>query len=387
MTIGTPRPFAVEWQPAAIARLKADIARVELPPAPDGAGWTIGCDRDFLERFRTHWLEGYDFAAAQAALNAHPQFLVEIDGVDIHYVHVRGEASTPRPLLVTHGWPGSVYEFQAVIERLAFPSRHGGDPADAFDLVLPSLPGYGYSGRPAQPIGPKTTAGLWHKLMMQVLGYGDFLAQGGDWGAVVTSIMGLDAMPGLRAIHLNMSALRAAASPAGEDGLAWGKQMAAAQGRNGAYAALQMTKPLSLGWATAGNPLGQAAWILERFHDWSDLRETDLETLYGLDHLITNIMLYVFTGSFPTAAWFYNGMIREGGIQLAEGQRCQTPTGFARFPLDGVQPAPPRSHVEKLYNLVHWSEQPAGGHFAAMEQPAAFATDVMAWGRKVWPAG
>lgn len=385
MSVGSPRPFTVEWQPEAIEKLKADIARVELPTAPEGAGWSIGCDRDFLERFRDHWLNHYDFAAAQAELNAYPQFLVEIDGVDIHYVHVKSEAPTPRPLLITHGWPGSVLEFWDVIDRLAFPSRHGGDAADAFDLVLPSLPGYGYSGPPKQTIGAATTADIWHRLMTDVLGYSDYLAQGGDWGGVVTSIMGRRAPTGLRAIHLNMAGLRLAAAPTDPEGMNWAGAMQEAQGRKGAYAMLQMTKPLSLGWATAGNPLGQAAWILERFHDWSDLRGTDLEQLYGLDHLTTNVMLYAFTGSFATSVWFYNGFAREGGIVLNEGERCEIPTGFARFPLDGVQPSPPRSQVERLYNLVHWSEQPSGGHFAAMEQPEAFAADVIQWGRTVWP--
>ncbi|MET0370663.1 MAG: epoxide hydrolase family protein [Sphingobium sp.] len=385
MTIGTPRPFEICWDTGRIAALKADVTRVVLPPAPAGCGWSLGCDRDFLERFRAYWLDGYDFAAAQAELNAHRQYLVEIDGLDIHYVMIRSEAATPRPLLITHGWPGSHHEFWSAADRLAFPSRYGGSPLDAFDIVLPSLPGYGYSAKPARPIGPKTVAGMWHRLMTEVLGYPYYLAQGGDWGSIVTSIMGLDAPQGLRAIHLNMSGLRSEAAAQTAEEAEWMTRNAAALAEKGAYARLNATKPMSLAWLAAGNPLGQAAWILERFHDWSDLRDTNLEAVYGLDHLCTNVMLYVMTDSFATAAWMYNGRVSEGGNYLAPDQKCMVPTGFARFPMDGVQPPPPRSWIERLYNVVHFSEPARGGHFAAMEVPDAFAADVVAWGRSVWP--
>jgi len=379
------RPFEVSWTETEIVALKDRLRACDLPPAPVSAGWSLGCDRGFLERFRDRWLGGYDWRAAMADLNRYPQYLAEIDGLTIHFVHVTGEGTSRRPLILTHGWPGSHYEFWSVVERLAYPSRHGGGAAEAFDLIIPSLPGYAFSGKPGEPVGPKATARLWRKLMTQILGYTAYLAQGGDWGSVVTSQMGLAGDPALRAIHLNMCGLRSAAPPQNEVEQTWMAKSAAAQQMLGGYSMVQMMKPLSLAWATAGNPLGQAAWILERFHDWGDLTEGDLEAVFGLDHLITNIMLYVMTDSFPSSLLFYHGLIREGGAGPTAGERCMTPTGFAAFPGDSLMPPPSASRVELLYNLVHWSDPPNGGHFAAMEKPAAFAHDVRAWANKVWP--
>jgi pimeloyl-ACP methyl ester carboxylesterase len=380
-------PFEVSWTDDDIAGLKAKLSSAVLPPAPLGAGWALGCDRDFLERFRRHWIQDYDWRAAMADLNRHPQHIAEIDGLAIHFVHVRGEAAHPRPLMLVHGWPGSHFEFWEAVDRLAFPSRHGGRREEAFDLVIPSLPGYAFSGKPAQPIGPKTTAGLMNRLMTEVLGHEAYLAQGGDWGAIVASQIGLNHAPAVRAIHLNMPGLVSTAPPQSDAEQAWMQRSAAARQVLSGYSAVQMMKPLSLAWATAGNPLGQAAWILERFHDWADLSSGDLESVFGLDHLITNAMLYVMTDSFPTSLWFYHGLIREGGINIEPGRRCETPTGYAAFPGDALMPPPPRSRMDLMYNLVHWSDPPDGGHFAAMEKPAAFAEDVIAWAAKVWPVG
>lgn len=372
------RPFEVRWREADVAALLRRVADCPAPPVPDGSGWALGCDAAFLARFRDHWLTGYDWRGAMAELNRHPQFVASIDGQAIHFVHVGGRAAEPRPLLLTHGWPGSHYEFWGVIERLV---------AAGFDLVIPSLPGYGFSGKPAQPIGPKRTAALWDRLMRDVLGYPAYLAQGGDWGALVTSQLGLNHPAGVRGIHLNMLGLRSTEPPQNEAEAAWMAASGAAQQRLGGYSAVQMTKPLSLGWLGAGNPLGQAAWILERFNDWADLHGGDVETVFGMDHLVTSVMLYAMTDSFASSLWFYHGLIGEGGIDVAPGQRCTVPTGFAAFPGDTLMPPPPRSRIELCYDVVHWSEPPSGGHFAVMEQPGLFADDVIAWAERVWPTG
>lgn len=369
--------FSIEWTEDRIEQLRAQVAAPLLPVAPEAAGWDLGSDRNFLERFRQYWLHDYDWRAALADLNRHPQFIAEINGQAIHFVHIKSGVTKARPLLLTHGWPGSHYEFWSVIEPLK---------AAGFDLVIPTLPGYGFSGKPAQPIGPKGTAILWDRLMREVLGYPHYLAQGGDWGSLVTTQIGLNDAGGVRGIHLNMLGLRSPEPPRDEEEKAWMARSASAQQRLSGYSAVQMMKPLSLSWLAAGNPLGQAAWILERFHDWADLSQGDLESVFGLDHLITNIMLYVMTDSFGSSLWFYNGMRREGGIGLAEGQRCEVPTGFAAFPGDALMPQPPRSRVELCFNLVHWTTPALGGHFAALERPAEFATDVIEWGQKVWPA-
>lgn len=367
--------FTIEWAEAEVEALKRRVANCPLPAAPRGSGWALGADPDFMARLRDHWLEAYDWRGAVDDLNRYPQFVAEIDKTAIHFVHVKSGVKNPRPLLMTHGWPGSHYEFWAVVEPL---SKAG------FDLVIPSLPGYAFSGKPEQPIGPKGVAALWDKLMREVLGYGSYLAQGGDWGAIVTAQMGLHHSAGLRGIHLNLMGLRSAVPAQNEAEQTWLAAAGAAQQRMSGYSAVQMMKPTSLAWLGSGNPLGQAAWIIERFHDWADLPGEDIEAVFPLDHLITNVMLYTMTNSFASSLWLYHGLIREGGINLEPGTRCEVPTGFAAFP-DRLQPPPPRSRVELCFNLMHWSEPPIGGHFAAMEQPAMFTADVIEWASKAWP--
>jgi len=374
--------FSVAWAEEDVARVLDRVASVRLPMSPEGAGWSLGCDVDFLERMRRHWLDRYDWRAAVERLNAWPQFIAEIEGLPIHFTKVEGEGAR-RPLLLTHGWPGSHYEFYGIVEALAFPSRSGGSPDDAFDLIIPSLPGYGFSGKPTQPIGQRETARLWNMLMTEVLGYPHYLAQGGDWGSIVTSWLGVDHRASVRAIHLNMLPFRSTEPPRDEAEAAWMQQAAMNQGMYGAYAGLQMTKPQSLAMATADDPLGQAAWIVERFHDWADLAGREVDDVFGMDHLLTNIMIYVMTGSFASSLWYYNGLIREG-IGGLSSQRCKTPTAYAAFPGDALLPPPLRARAELSYAIDRWTPMPRGGHFAAMEEPALFVDDVRDWARDAW---
>lgn len=375
-------PFRVEWSQEAVDKVLAQVRAYEFPIAPEGGGWNHGCDAATLKRLTAYWADGFDVAKAQETLNRYPQFTARIEDLDIHFVHVIGEAGGKRPLLLTHGWPGSHFEFWDAIEPLAFPSRHGGDPADAFDLVIPSLPGFGFSGKPRAPIGQRTTARLFNTLMTRELGYERYLAQGGDWGGLVTSWLGLDHAAHVKAIHLNMIGFRPAGPPQGEAEIAWIQRTGFAMDVMGAYFRLQASKPQSLAWLGAGNPVGQAAWILERFHDWADLSGKPFEEVFSDDQLLTNIMLYVMTGSFTTGAWYYRGLMEEGGIVLPAGTRCETPTAFANFPGEALYQAPPRSWCDRAYNIVRWTDMPRGGHFGAMEEPALFVEDVRAWGRQ-----
>lgn len=379
MTI-TPRPFQVEWTDADVARVLDRVAATRLPPAPPGSGWAYGCDADFLKRVQQVWSQGYDWRAAIEQLNRHPQYIATIEGQEVHYLHIRGEGTKARPLLLTHGWPGSQVEFWDVIEPLAFPSRFGGRAEDAFDLVLPSLPGYGFSGVPAQPLGQRATAKLWNRLMTEVLGYPRYLAQGGDWGAIVTSWLGLDHGEQVQAIHLNLLAFRHAEPPRDAAEGQWMQKALAAQQSLGAYSALQRVRPQSLAWAAADNPLGQAAWMLERFHDWADLRTRSFEDVFALDRLLTNAMLYVMDGRFATALWYYAAMVPEGMLVLPAGTRCETPTAYTDYH-DPLVPAPPRERAARAYRIERWVQAPAGGHFAAMENPAFFVDDLRDWAR------
>lgn len=377
-------PFEVAWSDAAVAAVLDRVRAYPWPPIPQVPdGWAYGCDGAYLKTLCDHWTGAYDWRAAVADLNRFPQFTARVEDFDLHFVHVVGEAEGRRPLLLSHGWPGSHYEFWGVIEKLAFPSRFGGSPDEAFDLVIPSLPGFGFSSKPVRPVGQRTTARLFNALMTKVLGYDRYLAQGGDWGAMITSWLGHEHAANVQAIHLNMMALRPHGGPKSEDEVAWITRQGQMMDLMGAYFRLQSSKPQSLAWLGADNPVGQAAWIAERFHDWSDLRTRPFEQVHPMDRLLTNIMIYVMTGSFATGAWYYRGFLEEGGVNLGEGQRCMTPTAFANFPGEPLYAAPPRSWAERAYNIVRWTEQPSGGHFAAMEEPDLFAADIRAWGREI----
>ena len=378
--MASPTLFEVRWSDAEVGRVLDQVRAYPWPRIPEVEdGWAYGCDASYLKALCEHWTGAYDWRSAVADLNRFPQFTARVEDYDIHFLHVVGEAGGKRPLLLSHGWPGSHYEFWGVIEKLAYPSRFGGRREDAFDLVIPSLPGFGFSSKPKRPIGQRTTARLFNALMTEVLGYSTYRAQGGDWGALVTSWLGREHGQSARAIHLNMIGFRPHGGPQSEAETAWLQRQGMMMDVMGAYFRLQSSRPQSLAWMAAGNPVGQAAWIAERFHDWSDLREKPLDAVHPKDKLLTNIMIYVMTDSFTTGAWYYRGLLDEGRIAFEPGERVETPTAFANFPGEPLYAAPPRSWAERAYNIVRWTEMPRGGHFAAMEEPDLFVDDVRAW--------
>jgi pimeloyl-ACP methyl ester carboxylesterase len=376
------QPFKVKWDESQVEALRAKVSGYRIPSTPDDADWTYGCDPEFLKVLCAYWVDVFDAEAAAADLNRYPQVLANIEGIDIHAMHVVGEAQGRRPLLLTHGWPGSHYEFWQVIEPLAFPTRHGGPAEDAFDLVIPSLPGFGFSGKPVRPISARTTARLFDTLMREKLGYPRYCAQGGDWGSAVTAWLALEHAESVRAIHLNFLLVQPRGSPETTEEKAWWASRDSAQTRLGAYAMLQGTKPRSLAYAMADSPVAQAAWIVERFHDWSDRRERRFEEIFTKDHLLTNIMLYLMNDAFTTSTYYYAAALAEGVRQMPEGRRVEVPTAFAAY-ADPRSPSPPRSWVERGYRLTRWTEQSRGGHFAAMEVPELFIDDLRAWGREI----
>jgi len=383
-------PFKIDVPQAKLDHIRERVAAYQWFDPPQGGtdeAWVHGMSTAVLKDVVAYWLDGYDWRAAEAELNRFDQYTAEIDGIDLHFLHVVGEAEGRRPLLITHGWPGSVYEFWEAIEPLAFPSRHGGEAADAFDLIVPSLPGYGFSGKPKTLFGPKSTAVLWDKLMRDVLGYETYLAQGGDWGCMVTSFLGLnhgrhDGKGGCRAIHLNMMGFRPTpATPQTDEEKSWLAAMSANMQAEGSYFMQQATKPQTLSFGMMDSPVGQAAWIIEKFKTWSDVKDGDPWSVYSKDQLLTNLMIYLVNDAFATSVRYYQSFLAEGGANLPEGVRCETPTGFADFPGETFLAAPPRSWCDRAYNLTHWSKMERGGHFAAMEVPELFVDEVRTWAR------
>ena len=366
-------PFRVDLGDEGLAGIRQRLARATLP-APRGEGWEHGASIDYLEEFRRYWIEEFDWAAAQERLNAHPQFTASIDGLEIHFYWVRGGGPKPRPLLLTHGWPGSVVEFLAVIEALAHPETSGGDSADGFDVVVPSLPGFGFSGRPEGVLGPRSTACLWRRLMTEVLGYERFGAQGGDLGSMVTAYLGGEHADVVSAIHLNFVPIQPVPdSELGAEERRWRDEADAYRARELDYFALQEHRPQTLAVALHDSPLGAAAWMLERLNSWSD---GGVAEAFRIDDLITNLMLYLATGRIESSLWFYRSFLLECEGRTHPGSRVEAPTAVAVFPKEMLNGRPPRTWAERDYRIVHWSVMPRGGHFACLEQPELFVRDV-----------
>jgi pimeloyl-ACP methyl ester carboxylesterase len=383
-----PTPFTIAIDDAVLADITERVRRYPWGELPDAGGWSCGTSLAYLHSLAQYWLGGYDWRAEEAKLNLLPQFHATIAGLPLHFIHVKGSGPKPQPLLLSHGWPGSFFEFAELVEPLAHPERFGGRIEDAFDVVVPSLPGYGFSGRPGQPIGPRSTAQLFNALMTEVLGYDSYLAQGGDWGALVAGWLGYRHAASCRAIHLNMVGLRSPEmAPQTEEEKAWDAKHQALFRQEGGYLQLQATKPQSLAFAMMDSPVGIAAWIIEKFAAWSHVPRDPygapaLGVRYTDDQLLTNIMIYLVTKSFATSTWMYRGYFAEQPTHMAPGTRITVPTGIAAFP-DPIYGPPPRSLVERGYNVTHWTDMPRGGHFAAMEEPGLFVEDLRAFARTV----
>lgn len=369
-------PFTIDVRQEKLDWIERRLRDAQWPVAAAGDAWAYGASVDAMRALTDYWLDGYDWRAREAALNRFPQFTgsVTVDGeeYDIHFIHVVGKGANPRPVIITHGWPGSFVEFMETIEPLTDPARFGGDADDAVTVVIPSLIGYGFSSKPSRPVGPRTIARAFDQLMREGLGYQDYVAQGGDWGSAVSGWLGYEGQ-GCSAVHLNFTFgwTNPAARPDTPEEIAAAENLQHIWRLEGGYMAIQSTKPMTLSYAMADSPLGVAAWILEKFHRWSDLPDGDLWSTYSRDRILDNIMVYLVTDSFGTASWLYRGVFDE---PVPAGARVEKPTAIANFP--GELGQFPRSTVEKSYNVVRWTEQPKGGHFAAMEQPALFVDDV-----------
>ncbi len=376
-----PRPFRVDIPDADLADLARRLEATRWPETIADAGSDYGTDVDALRALVDHWRDGYDWRAAEGRLNSHPQFTVEIDGQTLHYVHLKGNGPSSLPLLLSHGWPSSHTEMLHVIEPLADPGRFGGDPTDAFDVVLLSLPGYGFSPATGERgVNVARIGRLAHRLMTEVLGYDRYGAHGGDWANMVASRVAFDEPDHVVGLHLNLVGVsphpkdRAELSEAES---AWMKTMGKWQRTEMAYYELQGTKPQTLGFALNDSPVGLASWILEKFQRWTD-SEGDLEQCISRDDLLTNISIYWHTQSALSAARLYYEE-RHNPWRMAQGARITVPTGVAAFPKEIV--SPPREWAERVYDIVRWTDMPRGGHFPALEQPQLLVDDLRAFFR------
>ena len=389
------RPFTLEVSDETLDFIGRRVADFPWHEMPQDGGWEYGTNLDYMKEFSAYWVEAYDWRRHEAVINGFDNFTAPVDGIDIHFIHEKGSGPCPMPLIITHGWPGSVAEFLDVIRPLAHPEDFGGDVADAFDVVVPSLPGFGFSGKPPRPWGPRKIAGVLASLMTDVLGYHAYLAQGGDWGASICNWMGFEHAPPCMAIHVNGMGIRHPDGPQTPEEEAWAAHSRRRQVMQAGYRTQQSTKPQTLSYAMMDSPVGTAAWILEKFHGWSHLDGDALESAYSKDDLLTNIMVYIVTRTFNTASWIYFGR-REEGRRLAADmphlerdlgrvfwpgdQRVEVPVACALFPKE-LLPWPPRSYVERLFNVQRWTEFPSGGHFAAMEEPDALLQDIREFAR------
>ncbi len=374
-----PQPFSLHIPDAAISDLQQRLSRTRFPDQAPGEPWAYGTDVAYMTTLVEYWRDRFDWSAQEARLNAFPQYKVGLHGIDLHFLHVPGEGPNPHPLLLSHGWPGSVFEFLELIPRLTDPGRFGGDPADAFTVVAPSLPGYGLSFTPGQPrFGVEAIADCFAALMSEVLGYRRFGAQGGDWGSFVTARLGYAYPERLSAIHLNMMPVRRdpqmLSNPTPEESRFLDELQFWLKEETG-YQWIQGTRPQTLAFALTDSPAGLAAWIVEKFRAWSDCGG-DIEAVFSRDHLLANISLYWFTGAIGSSFWPYYARMH-GPWPIPAGETVTVPTGYCEFPREILKP--PRSVAERTFtNLERWSVMERGGHFAAMEQPDALAQEVRA---------
>lgn len=343
---------------------------------PSDGGWQFGANIDFMKDLCTYWVEQFDWKRQEDKINSFDNFTAEVDGIEVHFIYERGSGSKPKPLIISHGWPGSIIEFIEIIDPLAHPERYGGNVEDAFDVIVPSLVGFGFSGKPPRPYGPRRMALIFNKLMTEVLGYKSYIAQGGDWGGTISTWLGYDYPKFCEGIHINIMTVRHYEGPKGVEEELWASTFEEDQIPENGYRIMQATKPQTLSYGMMDSPVGIAAWIIEKFYSWSDNKRGDIETVFSKDVLLTNIMIYIITKTFNTASWIYYGREEEGGRVLSkEGKRVEVPTACALFPAE-MSSWPPRSYVDRVYNVRQWTEMPTGGHFAAMEQPKFLIEDL-----------
>ena len=379
-------PFRIDIGDADLADLRERLARTRWPQEiGDNSNWQAGTSLAYMRELTGYWLSCYDWRAQEAAMNAFPQFRTTIDDVPVHFIHVKGRGPDPMPLIVNHGWPWTFWDMRKIIGPLSDPAAYGGDPADAFDIVAPSLPGFAFSS-PLETSGIffNPTADLWVKLMAR-LGYDRFATQGGDIGAFVSAQLGHKYADRVIGVHIHLAAATLPPYPVPEDYApeerAWGAKFASFMAQGSAYMQIQRTRPQTIGFAMHDSPVGLAAWMIDKRRAWSDCRG-DVESVFSKDDLITNAMLYWLTDTYVSSARHYYEARPENMVPAHDRQPpVEAPTALLQF--KGDVWLQPRKWAERYYNLQRWNVAERGGHFAPMEAPDLLVDDIRAFFRNL----
>lgn len=375
------RSFKLRVPSPTLDDLRSRLASTRWPDEVQGAGWEYGSNLAYMKELTNYWQTNFDWRAQEEVINAFAHFHAPVDGLDIHFIHERGKGPNPMPLIITHGWPSSFFQMLKLIPRLTDPERFGGDPLDSFDVIVPSLPGYGFSDKPShRGMTYSRIAELWLKLMIETLDYQRFAAQGGDIGAGVTTRLGLKNPQNVIGLHVTNVALPYLGSEVRaiseaeqrllEEERCWGEE-------EGAYMSMQATKPQTLSYGLNDSPVGLAAWIVEKFRAWSDCGG-QVEQRFTKDELLTNVTIYWVTETINSSIRLYYEY-RHNPAPLRLHEQITVPTAVALFPKDLSHP--PREWAERAYNVQRWTVMPRGGHFAAQEEPDLLAEDIRAFFR------
>lgn len=376
-------PFSISIEPSVLTDLRLRLQNTRWTNSVDNDKWETGTNETYLKELCNYWAEGFDWAKNESYLNTFPHFKTSIDGTDIHFIHEKGKGANAAPLLLIHGYPDSFVRFLKVIPLLTAADSDG----FSFDVIVPSLPGFGFSAIPHEPgMNQQRMAGLFEKLMKSELGYSQFIVHGGDWGSTITEQIALNYPDNLKGIHITDVPWHHLFTIQPDD-LTEAEQKYLKRGQQwnetgGGYAMIQSTRPQSLGYGLIDSPVGLAGWVIEKFYEWSDCNGR-LENTFTKDELLTNLTIYWATKTIRSAIQLYY----EAAVFLAQQskttaiKKVNVPTAVAIFPKD-IVPAP-REFAERIFNIQQWTEMPAGGHFAAMEQPALFAGDLRQFAKKL----
>ena len=371
-------PFKIDIPDSVLDDLRARLERTRWPDELPGVGWEYGSNMDYIKEVVDYWKNDFDWRKQEALINSFSHFKAPVDGRDVHFIHEKGKGPNPLPLVITHGWPGTFFEMHKVIPLLSDPGAHGGDPADAFDVVAPSMPGYGFSDA-AQERGLDVLAvgDVMAKLMHEQLGYDRYVAQGGDWGARVTAQMGHKHSDHCIAIHSTgvvapTPYLGPGSAPLTEAEQGLLRQREQWMADEAGYFHIQGTKPQTLGYGLNDSPAGLCAWIVEKYRTWSDCHG-DVESRFTKDELLTTVTIYWVTQSINSSARLYYETLHKPW-EFAQGERINVPVGVAIFPAENSRP--PREWAERSYNVTQWTVMPSGGHFAALEEPELLVEDM-----------